>query len=111
MQEYSEPEQAFSISMPQPVFKISIAYKKSKWKAQDQSAAGTLQEVSTLFAVGDIPITIVTHNFWREHRLIIVDPNRPRHFRLGEINQHQLLTLYVVEEENAVYWALWKIHN
>ena len=28
MQAYFESEQAFSISMPQPVFEISIAYKK-----------------------------------------------------------------------------------
>ena len=28
MQAYFEPEQAFFISMPQPVFEISIAYKK-----------------------------------------------------------------------------------
>ena len=28
MQAYFEPEQVFSISMPQPVFEISIAYKK-----------------------------------------------------------------------------------
>ena len=28
MQAYLEPEQAFSITMPQPVFEISIAYKK-----------------------------------------------------------------------------------
>ena len=28
MQAYFEPEQAFSISMPQPVFELSIAYKK-----------------------------------------------------------------------------------
>ena len=28
MQAYFEPEQAFSISMPQPVFEISITYKK-----------------------------------------------------------------------------------
>ena len=27
MQAYVEPEQAFSTSMPQPVFEISIAYK------------------------------------------------------------------------------------
>ena len=32
MQEYFEPEQAFSIGMPQPVFEISIAYKKNKKK-------------------------------------------------------------------------------
>ena len=29
MQAYFEPEQAFSIIMPQPVFEISIAYKKN----------------------------------------------------------------------------------
>ena len=28
MQAYFEPEQAFTISTPQPVFKILIAYKK-----------------------------------------------------------------------------------
>ena len=28
MQAYFEPEQAFSISMPQPVFEVSIAYKE-----------------------------------------------------------------------------------
>ena len=28
MQAYFEPEQAFPISMPQPVFEILIAYKK-----------------------------------------------------------------------------------
>ena len=33
MQANSEPEQAFSISMPQPVFEISIAYIKTlNWK-------------------------------------------------------------------------------
>ena len=30
MQAYFEPEQGFSISMPQPVFEISIAYKKER---------------------------------------------------------------------------------
>ena len=30
MQTYFEPEQAFSISMPQHVFEISIAYEKKK---------------------------------------------------------------------------------
>ena len=29
MQAYFEPEQAFSISMPKPVFEISIAYEKT----------------------------------------------------------------------------------
>ena len=45
------------------------------------------------FADGDAPNSIVTHNFGLEHRLIVVDPNRPRHFRLETINQEQLLTL------------------
>ena len=31
MQAYFEPEQAFCISMPQPVFEISIAYKKNMY--------------------------------------------------------------------------------
>ena len=32
MQAYFEPEQAFFISMPQPVFEISIAHKKKTRK-------------------------------------------------------------------------------
>ena len=42
---------------------------------------------STLFVDGDTPNAIVTFNIWREHGLIIVDPDRPRHFRLDMINQ------------------------
>lgn len=41
---------------------------------------------NTLFAEGDTPNTIVTYKFWRVHRLIVVDPNRSRHFRLETIN-------------------------
>ena len=41
---------------------------------------------STLFADVDTPNPIVTYNFWREHRLIVVDPNKPKHFRLDMIN-------------------------
>ena len=48
---------------------------------------------STLFADGDTLNAIVTYNFWREHRLIVVDPNRSRHFTLDVINQEQLLDL------------------
>ena len=47
----------------------------------------------TLFADGDTPNAIVTFKFWREHGLIIVDQDRPRHFRLDLINQEQLLPL------------------
>ena len=53
----------------------------------------TRNKGSTLFADGDTPNAIVTYNFWQEHRLIVVDPNRPRHFRLDTINQEQLLAL------------------
>ena len=53
----------------------------------------TPDQGSTLFADGDTPNAIVMYNFWREHRLIVVDPNRPRHFSLDMINQKQLLTL------------------
>ena len=48
---------------------------------------------STLLADGDKPNAIVTFNFWREYGLIIVDPERPRHFRLDMISQEQLLVL------------------
>ena len=41
---------------------------------------------STLFTDGDSMNDIVTYNFWRGHRLIVVDPNRPRHFRLDMTN-------------------------
>ena len=47
---------------------------------------------STLFTE-DTPNTIITYNFWRGHRLIVVDPDRPRHFRLNMINREQLLAL------------------
>ena len=46
---------------------------------------------STLFADGDTPNAIVTYNFWREHRLIVVDPDKPRHFKLDLINEEQFL--------------------
>ena len=48
---------------------------------------------SALFVDGDLPNAIITFNFWREHGLIIVDPDWPRHFRLYMINQEQLLAL------------------
>ena len=48
---------------------------------------------STLFADGGTPNAIVTYNFWREHRLIVADRDRPRHFRLDMINQEQFLAL------------------
>ena len=48
---------------------------------------------STLLADGDTPKVIVTFSFWREYGLIIVDPDRPKHFRLDMISQEQLLVL------------------
>ena len=53
----------------------------------------TRNKGSTLFADGDTPNAIVTYNFWQKHRLIVVDPDRPRHFGLDMVNQEQLLTL------------------
>ena len=53
----------------------------------------TRNKGSTLFADGDTPNAIVTDKFWREHRLIVVDPNRPRYFRLDTLNQEQLSAL------------------
>ena len=46
----------------------------------------TASQGNTLFADGDTPNAIVKNNFWREYRLILVDPNRPRHFRLDMQN-------------------------
>ena len=37
-------------------------------------------QVSTLFIERDAPNFIVTYNFWRDHQLFVVYPNRPRHF-------------------------------
>ena len=45
---------------------------------------------STLLEEGDTPNAIVLYNFWHKHRLIAVDPNRPRHFRLDVRNREQL---------------------
>ena len=53
----------------------------------------TRRKGSTLSADGDKPNAIVTYTFWRKQWLIVVDPNKPRHFRLDTINQEQLLTL------------------
>ena len=53
----------------------------------------TRNKGSTLYADRDTPNAIVTYNFCREHRLIVVDPNRPRQFWLDAINQEQLLSL------------------
>ena len=51
---------------------------------------------STLFVDGDTPNAIFTYRFWQEHRLIVVDSDRLRHFRL-DINQEQLLALNNME--------------
>ena len=53
----------------------------------------TRNKGSTLFVDGDTPNVIVTYNLRRERRLIVVDANRARHFRLDTINQEQLLAL------------------
>ena len=53
----------------------------------------TRNKGSTLFSDGDTPNAIVAYYFWREHGLIVVDPNRPRHFGLEKISQKQLLAL------------------
>ena len=42
---------------------------------------------NTLFADGDTRNAIVTYSFWREHRLTVVDSNRPRRFRLDAVNR------------------------
>ena len=63
-------------------------YRRHKVRVLSTSNKG-----SALFADGDTPNAIVTYNIWREHRLIVVDPNRPRHFWLDTISQEQLFAL------------------
>ena len=46
-----------------------------------------------LFSDEDIPNLIATYNFRQENKLIVVNPNRPRHFRLDAANHQQLLAL------------------
>ena len=53
----------------------------------------TRNKGSTLFEHGDASNAIVTYNFWQEHRLIVVDPNRSRHFRFDTISQEHLLAI------------------
>ena len=48
---------------------------------------------TTLFADEDTSNAIIIFNFWRDHGMIIVDPDRPRHFRLDMTIQDQLLAL------------------
>ena len=71
---------------------ISI-YRQHGCRKHKIRALLTRNKVRTLFADGDAPNSIVTYNFGLEHRLIMVDPISPRHFRLETINQEQLLTL------------------
>ena len=53
----------------------------------------TCSKGSTLFSDGDKLNAIVTYNFWREQRLIVVHSNRSMHFRLDTVSQEQLLAL------------------
>ena len=46
-----------------------------------------------LFPEENILNSLVTYNFRQGHRLIIVDPNQPRHFRLNTINREQMLAI------------------
>ena len=48
---------------------------------------------STEFTDKDTPNAIVTYNMWRELGLIETAPNRPRDFRLVNMDQDRLLQL------------------
>ena len=48
MQAYFEPEQAFSISMPQPILEISIAYKKNMYLESLQMNIGKNASITCL---------------------------------------------------------------
>ena len=50
-------------------------------------------EGSTLFTEGDTPNAIVLYKVRQKHRLIVVDQNNPKYFRLDAINWEQLLDL------------------
>ena len=69
---------------------ISIC-RQHGYRKQKVSALLVRNQGSTLFADGETPNAIVTNNSWREHRLIVVDSDRPIRFRLDMINQEQLL--------------------
>ena len=48
---------------------------------------------STEFTDGDTPNAIVTYNMWREHRLIETSPQKPRDFKLVNMEENQLLQI------------------
>ena len=48
---------------------------------------------STEFTDGDTPNAIVTYNLWREHRLIETNPEKPRDFKLVNMEENQLLQM------------------
>ena len=48
---------------------------------------------STEFTDGDTPNAIVTYNLWREHRLIETNPQKPRDFKLVNMEENQLLQM------------------
>ena len=50
-------------------------------------------KTSNFFAERGTLNTIVMCNFLEEYRLIVVNPNRSRHFRLDVINREKLLAL------------------
>ena len=57
---------------------------------------------TTLFVDGNTSNAIIMFNFWREHGLIIVDPDRPTHFRLDMRNQDQLLALIELHVKSSL---------
>ena len=57
-------------------------YGKNGYRSHKVRVLLARNQGSTLFSDGDAPHVIATYNFWREHRLIVVHSNRPKHFRL-----------------------------
>ena len=49
-----------------------------------------------LFPDGDMPDSIATYNFWRQHKLIVVDPDQTIHLKLDAINREPFLALKYV---------------
>ena len=69
---------------------ISICLKHG-YKIHKTQVLLARNQCSILFTQEDTPNAIVMFNFWQKQRIIVVNPNRPRHFRLNTINRDQLL--------------------
>ena len=71
---------------------ISIC-RKNVYRRHKTGVLLTSNQGSSLSGDGGMPNAMVMRNLWQEHRLVVGDLNRTRHFWLEEINREQFLTL------------------